>query len=252
MKTEKVARLQQNEERVERVRVVSPYDGLADNNLGNGLEIESGDEAIVLKMHGRDDMPTVVSVSCGFRLVSPNEPTPVDVAPVGVIKYGTGGANNEIEFDLLSSMVLNVPATSFDLFVRNERLNEFPNLAIPGAKIFVQATMGQGGSSRASINPLRRTTLIGQLLPNAGALIPIPNGAVAFNVTTTTVGGLAALEVTQSLSPANTVAMATTTNPQFDIGFGAVPLVSGCRGLEVFNTAAANADGVRVVFTLAF
>ncbi len=99
---------------------------------------------------------------------------------------------------------------------------------------------------------MRRTIRIGQLLPGAGAVMAIPQGAVSFNVYTSTLGALGALAATQSLSAINTLPLTTTVNPGFDVGLGAVGLVGGARGLEILNTGGANADGVRVSFTLAF
>lgn len=231
------------------VRLESLYDGLADNNLGNGIEIPAGKEHQILKMEGRDDCPRVLSISCGYRIVEANEPTLFDVQPVGVLSFGVGGANMEIEFDLLQAMIFNVTATSLNLKVYNNYPNEPGN--DPGATIFAQAMIGENGAGRAGANPLRRTLNLGTIAPAAGVLVPVPVGSVAFNVFTTTLGGLGALEVTQSLSPVNTVALTKTQNPQFDLGYGAVPLIGGARGVEVANAGAVPLD-VRVMFTLAF
>lgn len=235
---------------IQRVRPISPFDGLEDNNLGNIILIKAGETQRVLQMQGRDDMPNTLAVSCGFRLAS-SEAAPVDVAPVAILNYGVGGANVEIEFDLLSGLCFNVPATSFNLNVENTFPLE-PDAGLDGADIYVQATMGVGGIGRAASNPMRRTIRVGQLLPGGGALITVPQGAVSFNVFTSTLGALGALSATQSLSPVNGIPLTTTVNPAFDVGLGAVGLVSGARGLEITNTGGANADGVRVSFTLAF
>lgn len=233
------------------VRAVTLYDGLEDNNLGNGLEIGIGKSHQVLKMEGRDEVPRTLSISCGYNLVAQRETTPLDVKPVGTISFGVGGANIEFEFDLLSAMVFNLTATSLNLSVFNPGEID-PDVGYPGTPIFVQAMIGDGGAGRAAINPLRRTFFCDTIDAGQGVLIPVPVGAVSYNVYTTTLGGLGALEAIQSLSPSNSVALTRTVNPGFDVGLGAVGIVQGARGLEISNTGAAAVADVRVVFTLAF
>lgn len=242
-----------DQEGIPRVRAVTLFDGLADNNLGNGLEIEVGKTVQILKMEGRDDVPRTLSLSCGYNLVLQNETAPLDVRPVGVLSFGVGGANITIEFDLLSAMVFNVCATSLNLSVSNPGSPVVTDLnPVIGSKIFAQAMVGDGGAGRSGINPLRRTIAIGTIAPGIGILVQVPTGAVGYNVMTTTPGGLGALQAIQSLSPVNTLPLSTTVNPQFDIGLGAVGLVSGARALEINNAGAADVDDVSVVFTLAF
>lgn len=252
------------------VEVRHPFQGLQDNNYGNSLFVQPGQAQLLLRAHGSDDMPHMFAISAGFSVqpgpTAAQEIAGFDVSPYLVLKFGAGGANLEYELDFLSGMILNVSGTSFDLEVHNPNNFQggFTEGALPGSTagfstlpIFAQASMGIGGSGRSSSNPARRTVVVGTL-NNAGNLrtvLPIPNGAVSFNVLARNPSLLAGLTVIQAMSnpiPNPNMRAVGLTNANFDTGIGSVPLMVGMRYLEIINTNGATVDNIRVVFTVAF
>jgi hypothetical protein len=249
------------------VEVRHAFQGLQDNNYGNSLFVEPGQSQLLLRAHGDDDMPHMIAISASHQLAQPL-PTPAqvaalgfDVAPYLVLKFGAGGANMEYEIDLLSGIIFNVSATSFDLEVHNpigfnSGFAEGASNAQPvglGWKIFAQASMGLGGAGRANINPARRTVVVGDIDPLGGAVFPIPAGAVSVNLSAKTQALLGALDVTQQTYPGANFDLGTTSSPNFDNAVGAVQILPGARSMLVTNTSnATQAQGVRAIFTLAF
>lgn len=239
------------------VEVRHPFQGLQDNNYGNALFVQPGQSQLLLRAHGDDDMPHMFAISAGYTIQP--EPTPAqellgyDVSPYLVVKFGAGGANLEYELDFLSGMIFNVSGTSFDLEVHNP--NNFQGRGPESLPIFAQASMGLGGSGRASSNPARRTVVVGDIAQNGTTVIRIPNGSVNFNILCYQPSLLAGLSVIQAINdptffPNGRIAGANNAN--FDTGLGAVPLMVGSRYLEITNTNGAQVNNVRAMFTIAF
>lgn len=248
------------------VEVRHPFQGLQDNNYGNSLFVEPGQSQLLLRAHGSDDMPHMVSLSVSHRLAEPL-PSPafiaangLDVAPYIKLKFGAGGANMEYEMDLLSGIILNVSATSFDIEVHNpigfnSGFAEGASAQYPPAaswKIFAQASMGIGGAGRANVNPARRTVVVGNIPAGQPATFQIPAGAVSLNLSSSNQAGLGALDVTQLTASSGNFDLGTTSSPNFDNAVGTVQILPGARAIVINNTAGADALGVRAIFTLAF
>jgi len=254
------------------VEVRHSFHGLQDNNYGNSLFVQPGQSQLLLRAHGDDDLPHMFAISAGYTIQP--EPTQAqeiagyDVSPFLVLKFGAGGANLEYELDFLSGLILNVSGTSFDLEVHNP--NDYqggyglgdPAEVGPGSTagfntlpIFAQASMGLGGSGRASSNPARRTVVVGRLQAGGRTVIQIPNGSVNFNILCANPSLLAGLTVIQSMGNpllnAN-MRVAGATNANFDTGIGAVPLMVGSRFLDIINTNGAVTDNIRAMFSIAF
>jgi hypothetical protein len=228
------------------------FRGLQDNNYGNGLPVPAGQgDTLLLRAHGADDEPATIAITAGYRLLPPFGPA--EVVPVLTLVYGTGGSIREVEMDLLTDMIFNVTATSFDLRVRNPAPVEDPN-NFGGNDIFAQASFGMGAAGRSSQNPARRTIRVGTLVAGGSSLIAVPQGATSFNVFTASPAPvLGNLQVSQLLDDSNlSPVLSVSQSATLDVGYGAIPLVGGARGLSVFNANPGDAVGVRVMFTLVF
>lgn len=234
------------------VRVMHPFDGLQDNNYGNGLVIEPDTTRKILRTHGRDGLPHAISISCGYQFIDNPNVEFADVAPVGILTFGAGGMNTTLEFDFTKGLVFNVNATSFDLDVRNDPF--FP----PGGNrtrvsIFAQASMGVGGAGRSSSNPLRRSYNLGTIQGGGNsASVIIPNGATSFNVYADDPAKLGTLSVEQRLgTDPNSTLISTSVNPASDTGIGSAPILGPARLVQFVNNGVQPVD-LRAMFSLAF
>ena len=233
------------------VRVMHPFDGLQENNYGNGIVIEPDTTRKILRSHGRDGLPHAISISCGYQFVDNPDVEYADVAPVGILTFGAGGMNTTIEFDFTKGLVFNINATSFDLEVRNEAFFPPDLLNRNRVSILAQASMGVGGAGRSSSNPLRRSFNLG-VVPNNGSVgVVVPNGATSFNMFGDNPAGLGAVVISQRLGDnPNSAVISRTTNPSSDTGIGSMPLLGSTRSIEFRNTGAP--IELRVMFSLAF
>lgn len=228
------------------------FRGLQDNNYGNGLPVPAGaGDTLLLRAHGADDEPATIAITAGYRLLPPFGPA--EVVPVLTLVYGTGGSIREVEMDLLTDMIFNVTATSFDLRVRNPAPVEDPN-NFGGCDIFAQAAFGMGAAGRSSQNPARRTIRVGTIPAGQAPFVEVPQAATSFNIFTTSAAPvLGNLQISQHHDPSNvSPAIAMSQSATFDVGYGAVPLVGGARALSIHNTNLVDALAVRVMFTLVF
>lgn len=237
-----------------KVAIQRLFDGLQDLNVGNGNIVQPGPQRFeLLRMHGRDDMPTSISLTMGYEvLAEENDVVAFDVAPFVTLKWGVGGASFTAELDLLSGQIINITCTSLELAVTNPIRTE-TSVNLPGTPIQVSAAIGVGGTSRPFSNPARRTIRVGTLAQNASVIVPIPNFAVSYNVfTPSNPPALQNIRTMQlaGISNPGAVPLSQTFSPTFDMAGSTVPIIGGARGLFITNTAAADATLIRVMFTL--
>lgn len=134
--------------------------------LGRSIEVRAGEPAeTLIRVAGPDQRSQMLTVTMALERVAP--PGVGRRAVAAVLRWGSGGAQQEAEADWLHGAVVSVPGSYLEVLARNE--GKLP--------VRVSAVMGYG--SRPGSSTLQRTVAYGSLSTNTAVTLAIPAWAVS-------------------------------------------------------------------------
>lgn len=119
-----------------------------------------------------------VSLALGVDIDDDSAALDADIS--GLLRYGTGGASRFVEFDWLEGLQLSVPASSLDLSVQIESLDDDNEFTANFSAFVVPYNSARPASE---VQPVRRTIVVSSLAAGATSTpVRVPSMASTFQI----------------------------------------------------------------------